>query len=68
MRTYGKLREAIRKKYGTLGAFSVSMGMNLSTLSAKVNGNSAWRQDEIEKSCHLLGISLTDVYDYFFYE
>lgn len=68
MRTYGKLRELIRKKFGTIGTFADAMGMNRSTLSNKLNGISAWTQDEIEKACKLLGIPMSEVYDYFFYE
>ena len=68
MRTYGKLRELIRKKFGTLGKFAEAIGMHRSSLSHKINGLSAWGQDEIEKACSLLGIPLSEVYDYFFYE
>ena len=68
MRTYGKLRELIRKTYDTIGNFADAMGMNRSTLSNKLNGISAWTQDEIEKACKMLGIPMSEVYDYFFYE
>ena len=68
MRTYGKLRELIREKFGTLGNFADAMGMDRSTLSNKINGITAWKQDEIEKACKLLGIPMSEVYDYFFYE
>lgn len=68
MRTYGKLRELIRKRFDTLGKFADAMNMDRSTLSNKINGISAWKQDEIEKVCSLLGISLSEVYEYFFYE
>ena len=68
MRTYGKLRELIREKFGTLGNFADAMGMDRSTLSNKINGITAWKQDEIEKACNLLGIPMSEVYGYFFYE
>ena len=68
MRTYGKLRELIREKFGTLGNFADAMGMDRSTLSNKINGITAWKQDEIERACKLLGIPMNEVYDYFFYE
>ena len=67
MRTYGRLREKIRANYGTLSAFTVAMDMDRSTLSGKINGTTAWKQDEIEKACKLLGIPIEQVYDYFFY-
>lgn len=66
-RTYGKLREKIKNVYGTIGKFAVAMGMDRSTLSNKLNGLAAWRQDEIEKACKLLGIPMDEVTDYFFY-
>lgn len=68
MRTYGKLRELIREKFGTLGNFADAMGMDRSTLSNKINGIAAWKQDEIEKACKLLGIPMSEVHVYFFYE
>ena len=68
MRTYGKLRELIRAKFGTIEAFAEAMGMSRSALSRKLNGLSAWSQSEIEKACSLLGISITQVGEYFFYE
>ena len=68
MRTYGKLRELIREKFGTLGSFADAMGIDRSTLSNKINGINAWKQDEIERACKLLEIPMSEVYDYFFYE
>lgn len=68
MRTFGKLREEIRKKFKNLGEFADAVGIDRSTLSMKINGKTAFRQDEIEKICKLLNISIEQVYDYFFYE
>ena len=68
MRTYGKLREKIKAVFGTIGNFAAAMGKDRSTISNKLNGLSAWDQDEIEKACKLLGIQMSDVHDYFFYE
>ena len=68
MRTYGKLREKIKGIFGTLGNFAIAMGKDRSTISNKINGLAAWTQDEIEKSCVLLGIPMGEVSDYFFYE
>lgn len=67
MRTFGKLREEIRKKFKNLGEFADAVGIDRSTLSMKINGRTAFRQDEIEKICKLLNISIEQVYDYFFY-
>lgn len=67
MRTYGKLREKIKNVFGTIGKFAIAMGKDRSTISNKLNGLAAWTQDEIEKTCMLLGISMDEVSDYFFY-
>lgn len=68
MRTYGKLRELIRIKFGTTERFAEAMGMSRCSLSRKLNGLSAWTQSEIEKACSLLGISIMQVGEYFFYQ
>ncbi len=67
MRTYGKLREAIRIKFGTIGKLADALGLDRSTLSNKINGITAWKQDDIEKACELLDIPLEEVHEYFFY-
>ena len=67
MRTFGKLREAIKQKYKTLADFAAAMGMDVSTLSGKLNGRTGWKQSEIERACYLLGIPIEKVGEYFFY-
>lgn len=68
MRTYGKLREKIKAVFGTIGNFAEAMNKDRSTISNKLNGLAAWTQDEIEQTCKLLGIPMSEVHDYFFYE
>lgn len=68
MRTYGRLREKIKAVFGTIGNFAAAMGKDRSTVSNKLNGLAAWTQDEIETTCKLLGIPMSEVHDYFFYE
>ena len=68
MRTYGALREKIRGKFGTIGAFADAMGRDRSTISQKLNGLVSWTQDEIETACKLLDIPASDIPKYFFYE
>lgn len=68
MRTYGALREKIRAKFGTIGAFADAMGKDRSTISQKLNGIVAWTQDEMEKACELLEIPKSELHNYFFYE
>lgn len=67
MRTYGKLRERIKAKFGTIGAFADAMGKDRSTISNKLNGLSPWSSNEIEDACNLLSISIEEVGEYFFY-
>ena len=68
MRTYGELREKIRRKFGTIGVFADAMGKDRSTLSQKLNGIVSWTQDDIEKACKILDIPASDIPKYFFYE
>jgi hypothetical protein len=68
MRTYGKLREKIRAKFGTIGAFAEAWGKDRSTVSNKLNGITPWTNADIEETCELVGISIDQVHDYFFYE
>ena len=68
MRTYGKLREKIKKVFGTEGAFATALNRDRSTVSKKLNGIVPWDQAEIEESCRLLGIPLENIPEYFFYE
>ena len=65
---FGRVREKIKQKYGTLLDFSEAVGMNKATLSKKMNGQSDWSRSEIEKVCSLLDIQQSEVGDYFFYE
>ena len=64
--SYGKLRGAIREKYGTQAAFAEAMGMSENTLSCKLNGKTEWTRPEIELACHLLDIPLPEAHAYFF--
>ena len=68
MRTYGVLREKIKKKFGSIGAFAYAMGKDRSTVSQKLNGLVPWTQDDIETACKLLDIPAIDIPKYFFYE
>lgn len=61
-----KLRGRIREKFGTQEAFADAMKMSHTTLSAKLNGKSEWKRQEIEDACRLLGISAEEIPLYFF--
>ena len=61
-----KLRGRIREKFGTQEAFAEAMNMSHTTLSAKLNGKTDWKRQEIENACRLLGVSAADIPLYFF--
>lgn len=63
---YSKLRGKIREIFTVNENFAKAMGMDLSSLSAKLNNKSPWKREEIEKACLLLLIPIEDVHLYFF--
>lgn len=67
MKTYGKLREEIKKKYATLEEFAQASGIGRASLSSKLNSNTPWKSTEIEKVCKTLNIPMEQVGEYFFY-
>lgn len=66
--SYSKLRGKIREVFAINENFAKAMGMDLSSLSAKLNNKSPWKREEIEKACVLLQVPIEDVYLYFFYK
>ena len=68
MRTYGKLRERIRLRFGVMSDFASAIGISRSALSQKLNGSRDWSRSEIESVCKSLDIPIEQVGDYFFYE
>ena len=67
MKKYGLLREKIQTVFATQQAFAVAMGKNTASINAKLNGKTDWTVKEIEKACMLLGISMAEMPNYFFY-
>ena len=67
MRKFGALRERIKLIYGTQQEFADAMGVDYSTLNKKLNSKADWTSTEIEKACALLGITMNEVQQYFFY-
>ena len=64
--SYAKLRGKIKEVFGTNEAFAKALGMDTSSLSAKLNNKSPWKREEIEKACKVLNIPIEEVYLYFF--
>lgn len=63
---YSKLRGKIVEKFGTQTEFSKAMNLSERTMSLKLNGERAWKQDEICRAVGLLELSNEDIQDYFF--
>ena len=64
--SYAKLRGRIKEYFGTNLLFAEAMGMDGSSLSAKLNNKTPWKREEIELACNLLEIPIEEVYLYFF--
>ena len=62
---YPELCGKIREKFRTQGAFAREIGMNPSTLSAKLAGKSQWSFDEVADTCYVLDIPLEEAPLYF---
>lgn len=67
MRKFGRLREQIKVVFGTQKAFADAMGMNVATLSGKLNSKTTWTLAEIDKVCDILKIPTSEIQEYFFY-
>lgn len=63
MRTYGKLKEKIKKLFGTQKAFAKAMGMNVTTANKKLNGETDWTYGELLKICDFFDIKLEEIAD-----
>lgn len=65
---YSKLKGRIKEVFGTQYAFADAVGMDQSSVSAKLNNKSEWTRPQIIKACDVLGIPLADAPEYFFYQ
>lgn len=63
---YAKLLGRIVEKVGTQSNFSDKMGLSERTISLKLNGKVAWKQNEIAKACEVLEIADHEIPAYFF--
>lgn len=62
---YNKLRGRIVEKYGSQIQFTKAMNWSERTLSQKMNGKISWKQTDICKAISLLGLSASDIQEYF---
>lgn len=65
---YSKLRGRIVEKFGTIKAFANAYGITSVSMSKKLNGDTAFSQDDIMKMStpELLDIQAKDIPEYFF--
>lgn len=63
---YTLLRKTIKEKYRTEGAFAEALGIDRTSLYAKLINKTEWKREEIEKACLLLDIPINEVHVYFF--
>ena len=64
---FGRLREAISTKYGTLQKFADASGIKYCSLVRKLAGKSKFTREEMAKCCELLDIPVERIHEYFFY-
>lgn len=64
---FGRLREAINIKYGTLQKFAEAAGVSYVSLVRKLSNKTEFTRVEMEKCCELLDIQFEDIHEYFFY-
>lgn len=63
---YNKLRGRIVEIYGSQIEFAKAMQWSERTLSLKMNGKIPWKQTDIVAAVRLLGLSDSDIQEYFF--
>ena len=63
---YNKLKGRIVEVFGSQIEFAKAMDWSERTLSLKINGKVAWKQNDIVKSVRLLNLSEGDIQEYFF--
>ncbi|MBR1737563.1 MAG: DUF739 family protein [Firmicutes bacterium] len=63
---YSKLKGRIIERFGSQKDFAKAMELSERSLSIKMNNEAAWKQSEILKAVQLLGISESEIAQYFF--
>lgn len=63
---YSKLLGRVKEVCGSNASFAEKMGLSERSISLKLNGKVGWKQQEIDKSCHILNIESADIGIYFF--
>lgn len=63
---YSELVGDIRKKYRTMEAFAMALGISKCSLSKKLNDRVEWTAGQMRKACELLGKGPEMIPLYFF--
>lgn len=63
---YSKLLGRITECCGTQAAFAKKIGLSERSVSLKLNGKRAWKQNEIGQACEILSIPVNQIDKYFF--
>ncbi len=63
---YSKLRGKIKEKCSTQDEFAKQIGIGRVSLSQRLNCRLEFSQEEINKSIEVLGLTTTDIPEYFF--
>lgn len=64
---FGRLREAISTKYGTLQKFADVSGIKYCSLVRKLSNKTEFTREEMARCCELLDIQSERIHEYFFY-
>lgn len=63
---YRKLKGRIVEFYENQRAFAKALGIDYTSLNARLNNKTQWKTDDIVKACELLEIPLEEAHIYFF--
>lgn len=66
MYNYDKLSGKIVERFKTQADFAKAIGLSERSISLKLNGKLGWKQQEMARSCELLGIKVEEIGSYFF--
>lgn len=58
---YSKLSGKVKECCGSQSVFASKIGLSERTVSLKFNNQRDWRQEEIQRSCNVLGIKEKEI-------
>lgn len=63
---YSKLKGKIKEIYNTQNEFAEALGISTTSLSYKLNNQSDFTRNELDKAIELLKLKKEEIYDIFF--